>query len=113
MTDYVALEKESKQLLGQMGKEHGSLMQGFAGLGKAVMPDHALTKKTKELICVALAVATQCDKCIAHHVHGALDNGATRAEIVEAAGVAVYMGGGPKLMYAENVLKALDDFGAE
>ena len=113
MADMNDVLKESKTLLGQLSKEHGALMQAFGGLGKAVMPDGALSKKQKELIAVALGVASRCDKCIAHHVRGALDNGATRAEIVEAAGVAVYMGGGPSLMYAESVLQALDAFGAK
>ncbi len=35
--------------------------------------------------------------------------GATRAEVVEALGTAIYMGGGPSLMYAANAIKAFDE----
>jgi alkylhydroperoxidase/carboxymuconolactone decarboxylase family protein YurZ len=34
---------------------------------------------------------------------------ATREEIEEAAGVAVYMGGGPSMMYAAHALIAFDE----
>jgi alkylhydroperoxidase/carboxymuconolactone decarboxylase family protein YurZ len=36
--------------------------------------------------------------------------GATRQEIEEALGVAVYMGGGPSLMYAADALTAYEQF---
>lgn len=38
--------------------------------------------------------------------------GATREEIVEALGVAVYMGGGPSLMYAADAMHAYEEFTA-
>ena len=38
--------------------------------------------------------------------------GATRAEVEEALGVAVYMGGGPSLMYAADALTAFEQFAA-
>lgn len=113
MPDMKALMQESKTLLGQMGKENGPLMQAFGGLSKSTMGDGAISKKDKELIAVALGVAARCDKCIAHHVYGAVELGASRQEILEAIGVAVFMGGGPVMMYAESALQALDDFGAE
>lgn len=111
MADMNELITESRQRLGQLGKEYGPLMAGFRGLSKPVMADGALSKKQKEVIAVALSVAARCDKCVAHHVRGALDNGATRQEVLEAAGVAVLMGGGPALIYTESVLQALDDLG--
>ena len=36
--------------------------------------------------------------------------GATRSEVEEALGVAVYMGGGPSLMYAANAIGAFVEF---
>ncbi len=36
--------------------------------------------------------------------------GATREQINETLAVAVYMGGGPSLMYAADVLRAFDEF---
>ena len=42
----------------------------------------------------------------AHHV----DLGATREEVAETMAMAVYMGGGPSLMYAADALRAYDQF---
>ena len=39
--------------------------------------------------------------------------GATKAEVHETLGVAVYMGGGPSAMYAANAVAAFDEFMAE
>ena len=36
--------------------------------------------------------------------------GATRAEVEEALAVAVYMGGGPSLMYSANAMLAFGEF---
>lgn len=71
----------------------------------------ALDAKTRELICVGLAVDKRCKYCICVHVNGAYKAGATRDEILAAAEVAVAMGGGPSLAYSATVLKAaLDEF---
>jgi len=86
-------------------------MKAFHELLEATEKEGVLDKKTKELISVALAVIKQCVYCIAFHVKNALDAGATKEEILEAAWVAVLMGGGPALMYAQYVIKALEEFG--
>ena len=112
MADMNDVVSQSKHAMGKLYKEHAPLMDGFRGLSKAAMADGALSRKQKELIAAALSVTSGCDRCIAHHVRGCLDNGATRQEVLEAAGVAVLIGGGPALMCAESVLQALDDFGA-
>lgn len=101
--------KQVKTSLGTLAKEHGDFMQAFGGLSKAAMADGALSKKTKELIAVALGVCTHCHWCIRLHVRGALDNGATREEVLEACHVATLMGGGPSLMYTQEAIQALDD----
>jgi AhpD family alkylhydroperoxidase len=85
-------------------------MKGFRALGHAALQDGALDKKTKELIALALGVAGHCDACIGFHVEALVKLGATRAEFEEALGVAVYMGGGPSLMYAADALVAWEEF---
>ena len=50
--------------LGKLHKEIPSVMQSFGGLAKAATENGALDKKHKELIALALAVATHCDGCI-------------------------------------------------
>jgi alkylhydroperoxidase/carboxymuconolactone decarboxylase family protein YurZ len=55
-------------------------------------------------------VAQHCTPCIYLHVQKAIEAGATRKEIMEAAGVAVLMGGGPAFTHVGEVIKALDAF---
>jgi AhpD family alkylhydroperoxidase len=85
------------------------LMKGFNALADAATRDGALTRKTKELIALALGVAGHCDACLGFHLKALIKLGATRAEIEEALGVAVYMGGGPSLMYAAEALGAFEE----
>ena len=42
-------------------------MQAFSALAQAATRDGALDKKTKELIALAIGVATRCDGCIGFH----------------------------------------------
>jgi len=69
-----------------------------------------LDKKTKELIALALSVASRCDPCIGFHAQTLVKLGATRQEVDETLGVAVYMGGGPSMMYAASAIAAFDEF---
>jgi len=84
--------------------------KAFGELGRNAMASGALDKKTKELIAVALSVAARCDPCIGYHVQAAVKLGVTRAELDETLGVAVYMGGGPSLMYTGNAIAAFNEF---
>ncbi|MBR0831483.1 carboxymuconolactone decarboxylase family protein [Bradyrhizobium manausense] len=85
-------------------------MKGFAALAQAATRDGALDKKTKELIALALGVAAHCDGCIGFHTEALVKLGASRSEVEEALGMAVYMGGGPSLMYAADAIAAYEQF---
>lgn len=86
------------------------VMKSFSELGRAATADGALDGKTKELIALALSVASRCDPCIGFHARTLVKLGATRQEIDETLGVTTYMGGGPSLMYAANAIAAFDEF---
>lgn len=55
-------------------------------------------------------MAAHCDACIGFHVQALIRLGAQRIELEEALGMAVYMGGGPSLMYAADALTAYEEF---
>jgi AhpD family alkylhydroperoxidase len=82
----------------------------FSALAQAATADGALDKKTKELIALALGIAAHCDGCIGFHVQALVRLGATRQELAETLGMAVYLGGGPSLMYAADAVAAWDEF---
>ena len=82
------------------------VMKAFAAISQ-----DALAPKALELIALAIAVALRCDDCIAFHVKSALQRGASREEVTEALGMAIYMGAGPSVMYASHALDAYEQFG--
>ncbi len=84
------------------------VMKGFSAMAQAALKTAALDTKTKELIAIAIGVAIRCDDCIAFHVKAAIAQGATREEIMETLGMAVYMGAGPSVMYAAHAAEALE-----
>lgn len=81
--------------------------RAFGPFFQTLMKDGALSSKHKELIALGIGVAVRCEPCIDAHVDKALKAGATAEEIMEAAGVAVMMGGGPAYTYAPLVNAAL------
>ncbi len=84
------------------------LIKGFGGLHQAAMKPGTLSTREKELIALAIGLAVRCENCIYSHVAASLKQGATREQILEAAGVAVMMQGGPTYTYLPRVTEALD-----
>lgn len=109
MRDYKELAKEVGEYMVKLRKQSPDQMQGFLSFMGAAESDGALSKKQKILVALGIAVAKRCDPCITVHVRNAFEAGASAEEIVEAAWMAVVMGGGPSLMYLQHVLKAIED----
>ncbi|MGA2230005.1 MAG: carboxymuconolactone decarboxylase family protein [Tepidisphaeraceae bacterium] len=84
------------------------LIKGFGGLHQAAMKSGALTVLEKELIALSIGLALRCENCLYAHVQAAVNAGATREQVLEAAGVAVLMQGGPTYTYLPRVIEALD-----
>ena len=78
----------------------------FRAFGQKVFADGALPSKTKQLIAVAVAHATQCPYCIRGHTALAVQKGATEQEIMEAIWVTAEMRAGAT--YAHSVI-AIDE----
>ena len=102
-----------KKSVGQMQKETPNVTSGFMGLFKNVMAEGTLTVAKKECIALGIAVAHQCMPCIRLHVQECLDAGLNRTQILEAAGVAVMMGGGPAYTHIPVVMAAMGALGAQ
>ena len=84
--------------------------KAFRAFSQSVFAEGALPAKTKQLIAVAVAHVTQCPYCIRSHTRGALRQGATGEEIMEAIWVAAEMRAGGS--YAHSAL-ALDTIAHE
>lgn len=85
-------------------------MAGFSSLARGAMSAGALPVEQKELIALCIGVAGHCDGCIGFHAKALARLGCSRQQVIEALAVAVYMGGGPSLMYAADAMHAFDEF---
>lgn len=108
--EFKKLTQDIAANLGELGKSIPQVIKGFNELNKAGSAAGVLDAKTKELIALAIGVAVRCDGCIGFHSKALVKLGATEAEVHEALGVAVYMGGGPSVMYAANAVAAYKEF---
>jgi len=109
-TNYQDLTGRLSATINTLRKDKADVMRGFSSMASAAMTDGALDRKTKELMALAIGVAVHCKGCIGFHVQSLVKLGASKAEIEDALGVAIYMGGGPSLMYAAEALQAFDEF---
>lgn len=109
---YRDLTQSVSKNLATLRSDIPDVMKAFGELAMAATRDGALDKKTKELIALALGVAAHCDACIGFHVKALVQLGTTMAEVEEALGMAVYMGGGPSLMYSANAVAAFKELSA-
>lgn len=90
-----------------------AVMGAFAQMQDAATAKGSLDAKMKRLVMVGIALAQRCEPCIRVHIGAAVDLGATRAELLEVAGVAVLMGGGPVAATVATVaVDLLDELGA-
>jgi AhpD family alkylhydroperoxidase len=107
---YKEITSDISHYMTKLRKEIPDVMNGFYALSQGATKEGSLDKKTKEMIALALGVAAHCDGCIGFHTQALVKLGVTREEFLETLGMAIYMGGGPSLMYAAEALQAFDQF---
>jgi AhpD family alkylhydroperoxidase len=108
--NYSDITKRVSGDLAKLRQDIPDTMKAFSALAQAATRDGALDRKTKELIALAIAIATRCDGCTGFHTEALVRLGATRLEMEEVLGMGVYMGGGPSLMYAADAISAFEQF---
>lgn len=108
MADLEGLTRQRRQA-GERLKELGStVFDAFLKMEQAAFVDGALTRKSKELVAVGIAVAQGCDSCIQWHIEHAARHGASEREVLEAVEVAMEMGGGQATVHARTALEVMD-----
>ena len=108
--DWVDMTRQLSGAIKEVRIGAPDVMKNFSAMAAAATADGAIDAKTKELIALAIAVAIRCDGCVAFHAQAAVRHGATREAVMEAMGMAIYMGAGPSLMYAAQAVEAYDQF---
>ena len=110
--DWPQMAKELSGAIKEVRLGTPEVMKAFSEMAAAATKSGALDTKTKELIARAIAGAIRCDGRVAFHAQAAVKHGATREEVMETMGMALYMGAGPSLMYAAQAVEAFDQFAA-
>jgi AhpD family alkylhydroperoxidase len=98
--------------MARMKSRTPDITRAFGGFFQNLMKEGSLSVREKELIALGIGLALRCEGCIYSHVEKCLKTGATPEQVIEAAGVAVMMQGGPTYTYIPKVLEALDTFAA-
>ena len=106
--DWTAGNQTLSQSIQDYRKAAPDLAKAFSALAETATTAGALSPKTKELIALAIGISGRCDGCIGFHTAAAIRHGASREEILETIGVAIYMGGGPSYVYGAQALEAFD-----
>jgi len=79
----------------------------FAGFMKEANRPGLIDARAKKLIAIALAVAMRCEPCLRLHLKAAIAMGVTKAEMDEAAWLAIGFAGAPCMMLYKQVCAEL------
>lgn len=107
---FVTLTRDVAQGMKALRQEIPETMQGFDAMAKSALRGGTIDELHKELIALAVGVASRCDACIGFHVKALIRLGVSREQLMETLGICTYMGGGPTLMYAAEAVRAYDEF---
>jgi AhpD family alkylhydroperoxidase len=100
-----------KQGVGRLSHHLPELVQRYNEFTETCFADGALSKKMKHLIALSLSVYTNDEYCIIYHTKGAVDQGASEQEILEAACVSGAFGGGMSMSQTVTLVQdALEEF---
>ena len=98
MLDWNDYHQQIQAGIAEIGRANPDIVRGYRGLSESGAKTDLLGAKTRELIALAVAVTRQCDGCIVTHTDGAIKQGASREEIIEALSVAVTVNAGAALI---------------
>ncbi|MFC2062966.1 carboxymuconolactone decarboxylase family protein [Chloroflexota bacterium] len=107
-TDWVEETSHLRQMYTDAMPE---VMSGQDAVRDATYKDGAISRKMKHLIAMAIAIRIGCQRCIVFQPKLAIEQGATKEEILEAASVAIAMGGTPSIGWTTHIVKYLEEQG--
>ena len=87
------------------------VMNAQAAVREATYKDGAISRKMKHLMATAIAIRIGCQRCINFQPKLAIEQGATKEELLETISVAIAMGGTPSIGWAHHVIKYMEEQG--
>lgn len=90
--------------------EEGTLLtKRFFNLDERCYQDGALDRRTKEMLGLAASMVLRCDDCISYHIVTAVENGVTRAELMEVFDVGLVVGGSIVIPHLRRAHELVDE----
>jgi len=105
------LEKNRVKQRNRVAQVLPDVMKGVSGLTAEVYKDGVLSCKVKRLMALALALGIGCQNCILSQTMAALENGASKEEILETISVVVSMRGTTGVGESLRVVQLLHELG--
>jgi AhpD family alkylhydroperoxidase len=103
--------EEVTNSVAEFKKELPEAFAAQTAFNNAVYKDGALSTRIKRLMAMAIAVRAGCPGCITYQTNLAVEAGATKEEVVEAASVATSMGGTTANAWVWVVVQMLKELG--
>jgi AhpD family alkylhydroperoxidase len=104
MSEKLGFTPHILEILGDLDSE--SVMK-YNRCNKKILSDGALPAKTKILVALAVVASKQCERCCVVQMKSALNNGATKEEIIELMDVIFITSGAPAVAACRDALKML------
>jgi len=84
------------------------LTKRFVSLDKQAYKDGELPASTKELLGLVASMVLRCNDCIDYHLETSVKMGFSKAQIDEAIGVAMLVGGSIVIPHARHAAESLE-----
>jgi AhpD family alkylhydroperoxidase len=104
-------KKHLEALDAAMRDANPGLVDGLDQVWEAAYADGALSRKTKRLMAVTMALGSGCRNCVLAQTELALKAGATKSEFLEAIAVVISMRGTTGIAESLRVVQFLDENG--
>ncbi|GKV65882.1 MULTISPECIES: carboxymuconolactone decarboxylase family protein [unclassified Sporosarcina] len=113
MTEGSLYKKSNMKRLPELAKLSPKAFKAFVEFDQEALSAGLITKKTKELMAIAIAHVTGCPYCIDAHVTAAKKESASKEELAEVIMVATALKAGSAMAHGLNALQAFDENGNE
>ncbi len=102
--------KAEREELNRIVMQYADLgIKRFFSLDSQAYREGALPPKTKELLGLVASLVLRCDDCIKYHIIRCDEEGVASAELVEALGIGLLVGGSITIPHLRRALQAWDE----
>jgi AhpD family alkylhydroperoxidase len=105
----IDLDKNRRKNLGRFLESMPEVGRQIGAQMNEAYKDGALDSKTKRLMAMAIALGAGCENCILGQATGALEQGASKEEILETLAVVTSMRGTTGVAESLRVIQLLDE----